>query len=900
MHKIQAILTRYQNALRSSFIIKVFLSILLILVLFPLPLQAKKKEKTENLDPNSLILAIGEIRKISLPGQNPFVADADIVSLKILKTQEVIITAVRGGITQLYYYKEGLLQFMDITVDDLQTFQTSGLKARFRPFRPYFNYNIQNNSSFDGGSFYSEPSYAHTISSYIPLGKKGGTLSTDLGYSHTNIDFSEGTLTTSGALYRKNNFYLKFGNDSIGFSQFLRNFSGTSFFGSKASYNFQNSKRFNNEISIFGGTNTPNDIRDFEINKQIYGARYNILMPSKNKSIFTDFGNISFVTYQGDDSDSYRYAGVIEGSYHVSKSIALGLAHAQDNSGFTSSFRPLYETEQSISTAKYSFVRHGLTEFSNTALQYDEHDAIVNTQYLFKDNQSLLTGSIYQNLFIPIDGSSSINSGGGSVSYNHSRSINNSYGASYNISRYSNGSSVSLSNSIGFNLQHSINNISNLIHSVGYGRTDLSGSMNSFTYDAFFDLESTWLRYNASLSTLVITGSTSNQSLNFSQSADFAYKEASLSTGVSYNKNTFSDNNHQFLITQRVNYQPTSVEWLSLSTGLAITAGGASQVSGNIGLTYRRLFGPGVISDSLVKRLFQGGQKSDIEGTVFQDTNYNSLHDANDIPIANARIILDNKKEILTDKKGYFIFKSIKLGEHEIKIAENSLTLPEDPEFIPKQTINLIADQDLTLPMPIHFKRATVKAIFLIDANKNNKADDDDKLLIMNPINVELPSGETKKVYTSLGGGGVIKGLNIGAHKISYDLIGVPANIQPIGSNSQTLTIDEYKEYNIAFLFQATRTIRGQVIAQNEASLPKNMTITYGPNKSKVDDEGFYWIKDLILGIHHLKIENLPAGFCINEDMTQTTLDVGKGAIVLLKNIYITKSCDNTPAISSE
>lgn len=838
-------------------------------------------------------VGIGEVKKVPFDGLNPFIADEEVAVIKEVSAMAVYIEGKLGGTTTLFYWQEGVLTSKPIEVTIPETFNSLLTTPQFIANRPYFLYFFSNSSSFRQNTFYENASYTHNLNTLFPF-SSGATVKTFGGFSH--LSTGEKRLPPAGFIYQGRSVKLDLGQTSASLSQLLNRFTGYSLVGSKFEYKLPIRAKASHQIATFAGSVPPTDYFDATFNDQkLYGAHYS-MMRSREDSLFADFINANFVSYGLENASSLRYAGVADGSLHISKNLSLGAGYAQDQGGFVTAFNPRLETGTGLTEAKYDFIKHGMQEFGDDVELEDTHEYAISSQYMLKDKATLVGGNISQEIVLPTATStaSKSNTLTGGLSWSRRLSFKKGYGVNYQFTRAVEDAEMTLRNSLGTSLSQPVSKSSYLFHNIGYSRSDVTQSTNAITVLSSFNTETERLRYSSILSTYLSRGSFDNESLSLSSIVEWNLKQAIISGNATYQKSSFRDGNHQVILAPAINYQPTTVDLFALNGGISFLVNAATQTTGSLGLQYQRLFGPGVVSDSLIKRLFKGGQKAAVEGDVFFDKNYNTILDENDMPLANIAVVLDGKKAAVTDDKGHYVFKKVKAGEHRLSLDNVALARRED---INTQGLENVTDQTFAssgiyptiLPIPLRYKGAKLFYRFILDVNDNRTVDDDDRFVQIKKIWLQAPDGERRE-FSTVTRGSMIRGLKPGTHKVWIDFLDIPETVESLSPLTQSVTIKEYEEQELTYVFKPIRFLRGQIKTKTQP-LPRGLKVRLGNLVSTVDSKGYYWLKNLKPGDFDLKLEGLPQKLCMEKDI-QSKLSVPAESFLGAQDIFLTEECE--------
>lgn len=890
----------YSHALIVSKMFRKTLTFSLLVLLFAigaaLPIRAQEQE-----DPSLAVdekhekisISVGESRRVLILGANPFPADADIISVREeVPGQEVLISGLRAGTTQLYYWQDGALQYKTVEVVLAPLFLSTTLQPRFRGGRPYFLYTFNNGSSFSDQGFFETPFFAHGLVSTTPT--QSGRVVAYSQFSHTE---QENTLPVAGLNVQNPNYDFDIGYTSGSTSQFLTSFLGPALLGSRWHFNLTRNDPHQHDLNFFGGMAPPANLLDFSVGKQSYGGSY-IYTHQRSTTTQPDFANFSVFTYQPIDSDSFNVAGVVESDVHFNKSFSLKGGYGQSSGGGSElRLRPFYENDQGVTQLSYSFQQHGLQPIMLNALTSDSHSTFLSSSQLLKNQRTFIQGNLYQSSSLPktVAGTNSSHFVGGGAGIQHQFGQKQSVGFNYGTFTAVSGGAYTLGHSLGGGFSYGVGPAAFFQHDLNYARTDWRVQSNAIALSNSFGIESDWVRYRVNVgSALNHTSSSTTQSLSFSNSADFNVTNGILRTGLAYQIADLRGDNHILLFVPSFIYSLTTTQSLTMSGALAYVPKMSESFSGSLNLQYQRYLGPGVESDPLWKRLLGQGNRSTVSGHVFIDTNYNSYLDPNDTPLPGIQVTLDSKRQVLTNAKGHYEFTRVKAGDHTMSIDEKALAksaaLTETPEVIGKQSFSTESYQPTKLPIPVTFKRATIRVQFLADLNDNRQSDSEDRILSVSKGYLLSPTGEMRNFTTYYHGGGLLGGVEKGVNTVGVDFLDLPEDLVLIGADKQKINVTKYEEYAITFLFSPTRSIRGQIRTRDGSPMPRRLKVTLGQSSSLPDAKGYYWLKDLKPGQSNLQIHGLPKNYCLVMPLPNP-LTVPREPLFLPIDIEITKEC---------
>lgn len=861
---------------------------------------------TTSTTPQKIVISVGETKLVQLVGDSPFAADTNILGVQAtLSGQAVTLSGLRAGTTQLYFWKDGALSFRTVEVTIAPHFISQSEQPTFRPGLPYFLYYFSNSSSFSQNSFFVSPSYGHFFSATFPT-RSGHIMS----YGELLQPAKGGYVLPAAAITINNHGNdFDFGNTSVGLSQMLGVFSGTSFFGSRVSLALSPSSHHNSRhnLTLFGGLQTQPDLLNFTVNRPRYGSNYLFIHSNPNFST-PDFANFSLTAFQPpDDTTIFNVAGVAEGSFHLTTPLSLGAAYARSSGGgFEMRVRPTYESKSALTQASYSFTQHGLLGVDATdtdTRDYDSHSSYIFTSKLLKNGRTLIGASFSENSTIPKP-SSTATTTASSVDSNHGLSgsfnVQQPFGQrkifilGYGIFDSFSAGNHTLGNSLGVGLTHVLGINTFLNHTLSYFRTDLNDSSLGVGVSNSLNIETDRLHYSSSLTTTVSNSDSSLFSLSLTNSVLVSMPKGSFSTNFSYFNSNLSQSSQWLLLSPNLTYNLTTTQAIALLGGIAYDPSAPQQYNGSLNLQYQRYLGPGVVSDPMWKLLIGKGNKSSVNGSVFLDKNYNSYFDSKDTPISGVHLILDGRKSTATDSQGHYNFKNIKAGQHTLVVDQKSFIqsahLDEKPEITTKQTFTTTAQQVTTLPLPVTFKRATLRVQFVLDSNDNHKADPEDASLGAKHGYIIDPTGEKRTFSTLFSGGIIVSGIKKGVNLVGVDFLDLPENVEPIGPMEQKINVTEYKEYTTILLYRPLRSVQGQFQVPQNMHLPSGLSVSLGRATSRADAKGYYWLKNLTPGTYKMQVHGLPKRYCLPPTMPAQYV-ITDDTLALTYDIFLTTDC---------
>jgi hypothetical protein len=127
--------------------------------------------------------------------------------------------------------------------------------------------------------------------------------------------------------------------------------------------------------------------------------------------------------------------------------------------------------------------------------------------------------------------------------------------------------------------------------------------------------------------------------------------------------------------------------------------------------------------------------------------------------------------------------------------------------------------------------------------------------------------------------------------KIGFDFLDLPENIEILGPSEQKLMVSDYEEYPVTVLFRPVRSIRGQILWPGGKVMSRSLIVILGKVTSNVDNNGYYWLKNLAPGEYDLKIKNLPKNYCL-ADNTQIHYVIPGEVLAITQNLTLAQACD--------
>ncbi len=834
---------------------------------------------------------LGERKTISLDGTDAFVADEDVLNVESVQENKITVTAMRGGKTQILYWKNGALTFLDVAVQVPPSLSSGFIGPRFRGNKPYFTYEVQNTSHFSKSTFFDQPGTAHTFQMEDPVSSVGRLRST-FGIRHDGLDTPQ--WNTALVSYQDPTHYFTFGQTAtilgrVGNEALM----GTSFVGSNLSFRtpLVSRSRYQKEMIFFGGVRPALSLLDLNTQNQIYGSTVSAVryIPGRQKA---DIWSLSGFAYQPLATDAYKPSVLGEGQWHFSKDVSLGLSALKADGGVSGMMNPFVETDRSTSSLKYSFIQHGLKTPLAAAITNDLHRYSLFHQYVLGDRSSTVGGNVAQDFSLQKDDSGvpSSNNLRGSVYFRKQKAFLRGYGLQYGVSRSSFLGNHILLNTLSGNYTYPIKPGNYFQHTLTLTKGDIDLNLQQVMASSSFTHEGHALRSTTSLSTLFSRGDSANESLFFQESFLWNFKHGFYQMGFGYVKADLRDGNHQFLFSPSWNYYLASTHLISLGTNFVILAGDPRETIGTFNVRYRYLFGAGVEKDSLFRNVFKGGLNQPVQGNLFIDRNYSAYYDEGDVPLAGVPVWLGNNK-VVTDAAGHFQFYNVKSGNYPLSFDPNNLGIQQPIDVASYQNIDVGGRQSVDVPIPVVYKKAQAHVKVYMDANDNGEIDSKDPIYLWPKVLVHLASGEQRKVSMN-SGEAVVKGLEPGSVVIALDAVDIPDTVDIEGPLEQTITVSQTEDLEVNFLVSPVRSIRGQIIFPKNFKKPKNMNVVLGESVSSVDDQGYYWIKKIHPGTYMMRIEGVK-GMCLKDNQP---IVIPEGPLSGTMNNTLTNDCSLSPS----
>lgn len=813
-------------------------------------------------------LQVGQKWETTTTAELVFAADDTIATVAKTDAGHVIITGVRVGTTQIIFSDQGVLRHVNVAVSTLPTAQVQLLTPQFKTRYPFLLYEFSSTSTYTKDQFYQTPSYSNnfTVESPFGIGHLRANLVYQMPYDQPNA-ISSGTVAIQ---YRKVD--LLFGSLDANIGRLIQPvLSAVPGYGPRLRiYNpFMHNGKFSENLNVFTGVNTQTNLEHLDLTQKKSGINYEFSTTRYN-SLFKDFFNVAYVAFQPPGSHSYDYNAVLEEAYHVNRYLQLGAGGYWGTGGWGAIFQPILETPSSLTRGNYRFVDSGLTQVGGTVFTNSEHNTTLSTQVLLKDRITYLTGSFGNVISLDkgLTGSSgtgipSSTTTMGQIGFVRQFSINRRYGAQYAVSHVDS-TAETMVNSLTGTYAHPVTKISYLQHSLSLSQTNSTTSAlnRQVQLTDLYQIENAKFRHMIQLNTNYINNAGNNQlGLNLNGNFSFFLKGANLQFLAVYTRNDVETNINQIQFGPVLQYQPTTTHLVQLSTNMTSTLGGPADgtIGGTFNILYRTYQGPGVVSDSIFKRLFAGGAKKSIGGRVFLDLNYNGRFEDGDIMLEGTTIVLDGKSKTITGPKGMYDFSGAKYGPHAIVVEANPLqgvNTPYTYSFAVSDLGSKIFD------IPVTTAKGIITERTFMDKNDNRALDDGDIGAAVYKVTLITPDGK-ERVQDATNGGAIFNGADYGDYTVRINPADTMDGLEIIGPLEQKIKVSEYKEYVVNFLFKPTRSLRGRIKTDDGKPLPARMMVKLGNLSAAADKDGYYWFKSVPEGQFDLGIANVPNGYCV-------------------------------------
>ena len=121
---------------------------------------------------------------------------------------------------------------------------------------------------------------------------------------------------------------------------------------------------------------------------------------------------------------------------------------------------------------------------------------------------------------------------------------------------------------------------------------------------------------------------------------------------------------------------------------------------------------------------FEQAGFSFVSGQVFMDVNSNGFFDVGDRPVPDVSVVLDDKSEVKTDRKGHYMFAFVRSGKHSINV--NLGCMPAEIGTARRKQIvdtRLLSQAQVDFPLEV---LGSVSGTVYFDNNNNGQMDEDE------------------------------------------------------------------------------------------------------------------------------------------------------------------------------
>lgn len=843
--------------------------------------------------PNSqetIDLTIGDTKEISITGDTPFVEDSDVLSLSQKSGTTYTISAKSAGSTHVYYWKGDVLKYFTINVIMPNLRRSTEGGPSFVPNQPYFLYSFQNSSSFDKNSFYQSPAYYHSLSATTPFWGSS-TLQGFVDYQHDS-QIEEGILNQANLQFQNGPTRIFMGNIAPSFSRLPLTASGALLLGTELAISLEKAHT-HHDIQFYGGFSSPDHLLDATLDRPLFGFHYEITHSLEN-SYLPNYLATGFFSYQDQDFNNYNFGGGLDANLNIARGLSSQASYFQGKGGFALGVNPLFDNQKTRIETSYLFLKAGLEGYQVDPETSDNHLAEWSwNQYLNDDKTLFAMAGSFAKTIPRLAGSEDADAYSTALALSLQRNLSyrSSYGVTYGTSYGKSAATPSYSNSLGLNWIHPYKTVGSLSHAISYQRQDLTSSSNTISVSNVFSLENYQWAYDTSLgmsySSLADTGA-----VILDQSISFNLVRGTLGAALIYLLPSFTEPETQSLsLATQFNYYLTSVTYINLTSSFSTILTNPNGFSGGFSMSLSKYLGPGVEQDSLLKRFFGGGTgKSQIEGYVFVDGNYDMYLNEGDKALAGVKIIIDDKITLISNSLGYFTGPKIKVGLHKLVIDPDFFKNHPNFDIVPPVLFSNQGGKKRTLSLPITKKGVSLRILCVLDNDDNKKYDyEADSLISMPLFYLKPPQGEEIKIDTGRYGGGLVKGLKKGRYEVRYDPLDLPDGVIAITPYKQVIVLQENKENDLAFLFKAIRFVRGTVSVDDGSKPPRGLVITVGTKKITADSGGSFFIPNLESGLQPVTVKNLPNSYCLKQELSDIMIGSGNSQNEL--DIVLTKNC---------
>lgn len=808
-----------------------------------------------------IILQVGQTKEITTTAQSVFSSDDTILKVERTAVDRFLLTGLMAGDTQLVFSDGGTFQYSHVHVDAMESASSQMLSPQFNNGLPYMQYTFVNTSTFTRDTAFQNPNYTHRTMINGPYA--GGNFQT----SATYLQNTERLSNLSVNAYSKGINFLFGKLDTpltlLGGAVALQPQGWGTRMRINKPFIPRNNLKWMDTLTTFAGlANTP-DVNSMNFSQKKVGFTY--AATATRQTVYPDLFNMGFMAYQSPTSDKYAYVGTLEGMTNVSPKWQIGGGAYASDTKVSGAAQTAFTTPLTVSRLQYLYTPANYKLLDGTLTSSNIHSYNLYAQKILKDRDIILNASA--NHQFNDDPTAAANSISASLGVSKQYSIAKRMSLQYGFSSTSGGSipQPTWGNNLTASASHPLTRRSYIQHSLSASNSDSSsGNLTQAQINEQIHFETGHFREDFSLGVVGIhNGSQSNQlSITANNNMSLYTRRSIFQFTMSYSKTDVNDELHGLNSSLSITYQPTSTYLLVATSSLGTTINnGLITYNGSNTISVQAFWGPGVVRDSLIKKVFTTlkGKNTSIGGRVFMDINYNDRFEAGDVGLENLEILLDGKRKLFTGPGGMFTFSSVAPGSHTIEIPPSGV---HNINSTITQKIYVDAeDRKKSFLVPVQAPKATIIAQTVNDSNESGTVDEED---VLGENRYDL-TGSFDTHRTAKGDNAMFKGLDPGTYTVSIDPTQMNENMEPVGPTSQTVVVTDYKEYVVKFLFKPIRSIRGQVVITatgNNRAIPGGLMIRIGTTTSPVDRKGYYWLRDFSQGQQTLEILNLPRSWC--------------------------------------
>lgn len=863
------------------------------------------------------------------PIENAFVADPEFVSLEISPDQHTILTALKPGITWVYFWYQGNMHQWEIEVRSDPLMQLKQRRAQKKLLERYFNF--RNQYQLTVQSQFSEedttsPIFLHSLSSAYELRKLRAGFQNTIRIKHQglggpdaqrdprfSIAYIQPVIRTRYAELAYGDFNMQQGTSSGIPTDFtIRG-------GTLSLHDFLRSGEENDQASLVffgGGEYTGGEQFGFDFDQgRAFGAKW-----QHGRFPYHDF-NLSTVVFRPRNNRDYSMQLAQGSKFPIGKGYGgeSFLFFPDGIASQVSAGQPVFSWLHV--NGNYGFVPHQLKSFTAVENLNDIHSYGVG----FSERVSPrwhLSQSYGENIIV---GRSGIRRKG--------RSHTGSAGSEWNVhdeAKQYNPHHLSFRYQINYALSQEPQTQSDLdrythqgsglyqqrfskeraiVYQASYlydnqliNFPDREGWQSSIHYNFRKDIDpmkayGTITGWNAGLRASQTLRPTADYTTFATGQSQIAWRSRSLSfvqeLGVQDGEDAEFLPRSVSALTFSWTLHPR--HWLQMlaqaDTRLTPPATG-DRIFGTLLLNYYWNLGGG-ISSTPQKKIRLKKHPKNFSGTVFQDINYNRQKDGGETGVPGVKIQIVDAKEVETDPQGRFKLKGLKQGVYTLKIDLD--TIPEGWVLDGLSEHSLVISRIGISPPVLHLPLVKLSPSLAVYVFEDTNADQHFGYEDVGIPNVTLSvqgEGKTLRCQTASSGYCRFSDLLFGTWEVSTDVSEAathPADIEFLATK-QTVKIEGVQEYKIQFLARTLRVLTGEIYLdkdqngdRDEGDLPlKNVSLRIATNRSASDSQGQFLIRGLKPGSYPIQIlGGLPRGTYIPERFLQVTIPPESGVVTI-------------------